>query len=42
MTVEASKSANNNTAACEAITDWFLSTEGQARSSSWTARCTPC
>lgn len=29
MTVEASKSANNNTAACEAITDWFLSTEGQ-------------
>ncbi len=30
MTVEASKSANNNTAACEAITDWFLSTEGQA------------
>ena len=30
MTVEASKSANNNTAACEAITDWFLSEEGQA------------
>lgn len=29
MTVAAEKSANNNTAACEAITDWFLSEAGQ-------------
>ena len=30
MTVAADKSANNNLQACEAITDWFLSPEGQA------------
>ena len=30
MTVAADRSANNNTAACEAITDWFLSEEGQS------------
>lgn len=30
MTVDGAKSANNNTAACEAITDWFLSPEGQS------------
>lgn len=29
MTVSEEKSANSNTAACEAITDWFLSEEGQ-------------
>lgn len=29
MTVDAKWSANNNTAACEKITDWFLSEEGQ-------------
>lgn len=30
MTVKAERSANNNTEAAQAITDWFLSTEGQA------------
>ncbi|MEG0271341.1 MAG: ABC transporter substrate-binding protein [Clostridia bacterium] len=30
MTVAAEKSANNNTAACQAITDWLLSEEGQS------------
>jgi iron(III) transport system substrate-binding protein len=30
MTVDAKWSANNNVAACETITDWFLSDEGQA------------
>ena len=30
MTIAEDKSANKNTAACEAITDWFLSEEGQA------------
>lgn len=30
MTVDPAKSANNNAAACEAITDWLLSEEGQS------------
>lgn len=30
MTVAADRSANNNIEACQAITDWFLSMEGQA------------
>ena len=30
MTVAPEKSANNNIAACEAITDWLLSEEGQS------------
>lgn len=30
MTIEESMSANNNIAACEVITDWFLSKDGQA------------
>ncbi|NMA62185.1 MAG: ABC transporter substrate-binding protein [Firmicutes bacterium] len=30
MTVSGDMSANNNTKACEVITDWFLSEEGQA------------
>ena len=30
MTIEDGKSLNNNVKACEAITDWFLSPEGQA------------
>ena len=30
MTVAEGKSANKNTAACEAITDWLLSDEGQS------------
>ena len=30
MTVAEEKSANKNTAACEAITDWLLSEEGQS------------
>jgi len=29
MTIAGDKSANNNTEACKAITDWFLSIEGQ-------------
>ncbi len=29
MTIDEAKSANENIAACEAITDWFLSPEGQ-------------
>lgn len=29
MTIKAENSAHNNVKACEAITDWFLSTEGQ-------------
>ena len=30
MTVAPEKSANNNITACEAITDWLLSDEGQS------------